>query len=181
MSLHDKPIWIFGYGSLIWRPNFPAIDSIPGYIKDFSRRFYQGSTDHRGVPGAPGRVVTLLPEAGAITWGVAYAIDPQQAPAILAQLDHREKGGYERHQLLVHPRRVPAFEALVYMATEDNPDYLGPAPLEEIAQTIIAAHGPSGANLEYLLKLHEALSRLDAPDPHIEALVRLIRSGQLTS
>lgn len=174
MSLHDKPLWIFGYGSLIWRPNFPAVDSIPGYIKDFSRRFYQGSTDHRGVPDAPGRVVTLLPAPGELTWGMAYAIMPEHAQVILAQLDHREKGGYERHQVMVHPRDAPPFEALVYMATHENPDYLGPAPLHEIAQTIATAHGPSGSNLEYLLKLHEALLALDAQDPHIEALVRLL-------
>eukprot|EP00897_Mesotaenium_endlicherianum_P008343 jgi/Mesen1/7537/ME000391S06776 len=68
-------LWIFGYGSLVWRAGFEYDRRMPGYIKGYQRLFHQGSTDHRGTPEAPGRTVTLEPLDGAITWGAAYSIE----------------------------------------------------------------------------------------------------------
>src|SRR5690606_27483184 len=120
-------------------------------------------TDHRGVPGAPGRVVTLLPRAGERCWGMAYRIAPEAAPEVLTALDHREKGGYARARTRVYDRAGEAFaEALVYLATPDNPNYLGCAPLPEIAAQVCRAAGPSGDNRAYVLSLAAALRDIGA-------------------
>ncbi len=169
-------MWIFGYGSLIWKPGFEWEERRLGFVRGWQRRFYQGSYDHRGVPGNPGRVVTLLPDDSATTWGVAFRIEGAEADRVLAQLDHREKGGYERHRITVYrgePGRhpVPTVDrALMYVATEDNPNYLGPAPPDEIARQAKDAVGPSGPNVEYITRLADSLRQFDVEDRHVFAV-----------
>jgi cation transport regulator ChaC len=169
--------WIFGYGSLVWRPAFPFERQRPGYLVGWARRFWQGSTDHRGVPEAPGRVVTLVEAPGQRCWGMAYQVAARDLDEVLATLDHREKGGYARHDAplyLAGEEHAPR-TAIVYVATSGNPNYLGPAPLPEIAAQVRRSCGPSGTNVEYVRKLEEALAALGATDDHVTELSRLIR------
>lgn len=169
--------WIFGYGSLVWRPDFAHAERRPAAIEGWTRRFWQGSTDHRGVPGAPGRVVTLVPDDGALCWGMAYRVERAVYDDVVAKLEVREKGGYKRAalRLIFHRETAPGPAALVYIATPENPNYLGPAPIEEIAGQVRVSHGPSGANVEYVTRLAEALRAMNADDGHVFALERLVR------
>lgn len=173
--------WIFGYGSLIWRADFAFSSRRAGYIDGWSRRFWQGSTDHRGVPERPGRVVTLVNQPGARCWGIGYRVEQPELEAVLSELDHRERGGYCRHEVPIHfgPHAEPE-RAIVYVATAENPNYLGPAPLEAIAVQVLAAVGPSGPNPEYVLRLSDALRALaggDEHDEHVHALAARVRAG----
>ena len=175
----NDDLWVFGYGSLVWRPDFPYLDRRPAFIEGWTRRFWQGSTDHRGIPGAPGRVVTLVAEPGAVCWGMAYRIADGAADAVLAHLDYREKGGYRLERLLLSCAAGDGGTAdrhgLVYIAMPDNPNYLGPAAAEAIARQVRAAHGPSGPNIEYVLRLAEALREIAAEDAHVFAIEWLLR------
>ena len=167
-------MWIFGYGSLMWRVGFAVEARRPGYVFGFRRRFWQGSTDHRGIPGAPGRVVTLLPKEGERCWGMAYQVADDAEQAVIRQLDHREKGGYQRLEAPIHDADGVFCSALLYWATPDNPNYLGCAPLPEIAQQICASSGPSGDNREYVLELAAALRAIGAVDHHVFRLEALV-------
>jgi cation transport protein ChaC len=174
-SDRHKGSWIFGYGSLIWRPGFPFLRSRVAAIDHRQRRFWQGSTDHRGIPGAPGRVVTLVDAPGSRCWGRAFELPPEQRHDILARLDHREKGGYQRLSLPLHLEGGRMVRGLTWIATADNDNYLGPADDLVIARQVAAASGPSGPNREYVLRLDEALRTDGHEDPHVTRIAALVR------
>ena len=170
-SAPGQATWVFGYGSLIYKVDFPYLRREIASIRGWQRRFWQGSHDHRGTPEAPGRVVTLLPARGRTCRGVAYLVEP----GVFDHLDHREKNGYTRLPCPIRLEKADQTVAgVVYVADEDNAAYMGPMPIADLAAHIDAAHGPSGSNREYLLRLAEALKELGDHDPHVEALASLL-------
>ena len=170
MSAH----WVFGYGSLIWRPGFDYIDAQPARLPGYTRRFWQGSHDHRGVPESPGRVVTLIEDAAAECHGMAYLIEAEVVTATFEQLDYREKNGYERIVTHLHLHGGAEVSGLVYIAAPGNFAYLGDAPLEHIARQIMGSVGPSGRNIDYLNDLAASLRDLDVHDEHVFELESLV-------
>ena len=179
----SESLWIFGYGSLIWRPDFLYSERCHGTIRNYTRRFWQGSTDHRGSVQFPGRVVTLIDEPGAICWGTAYRIRSEQLGETLGYLDQRERGGFHREWVDVHvEKRGGGFKTLpaqLYLASPDNSNYLGPDSLSSMAEQICSAQGPSGSNVEYVLELAEALRKMGAEDDHVFSLESLIREKKI--
>lgn len=179
-------MWIFGYGSLLWRPAFPYVERRVAYLEGWARRFWQASTDHRGVPEAPGRVVTLVPERAARCFGLTYRLTTEARAEVMRLLDWRERGGYERFEVTLElPDGDPSsIRALTYRAAPGNPNYVGPAAASEIAAVVAHAVGPSGPNLEYVVRLGDALRAFRAEDPHvfeIEALAVALASPQSAS
>ncbi|KDN53410.1 ChaC-domain-containing protein [Tilletiaria anomala UBC 951] len=178
---------VFGYGSLIFKPPPHVIGRTPGYIKGYARRFAQHSIDHRGTPERPGRVVTLISAAdwhqfeeaddapeGDIVWGYSYTIDPAHASEVKAYLDWREKNGYTEQRVTVWASEIEKVldDVLVYVGLPDNPAFVGPSSLDDLALRIFTCEGPSGRNDEYLLNLAKAVRNL-APDVKDSHLFRL--------
>ncbi|HET6546198.1 MAG TPA: gamma-glutamylcyclotransferase [Rhodanobacteraceae bacterium] len=163
-------VWLFGYGSLIYKADFPYIERRPAHLAGWSRRFWQGSHDHRGTPDAPGRVVTLIREPGAICAGMAYRITPMA----FDHLDAREKNGYLRQIVTLDFRDGTHAEGLVYIAAANNGAWLGPASEGDIARHIASARGPSGRNRDYLLHLAGALRDLGEQDAHVFAVEKCL-------
>jgi len=116
-------------------------------------------------------VVTLVPEAGARCWGAAFRVAGSDRDSVLERLDHRERGGFDRLEVDVHDDGPGnPLRALVYVAGPDNPNYLGPAPLDAIAAQVRGARGPSGTNVDYVVGLARALGELGLEDPHVAEL-----------
>ena len=121
-------------------------------------------------------MVTLVAEPQARCWGMAYRLRPSELDQVLSGLDQRERGGYERRsEPLWFGSSEPPTPGLVYIATPQNPNYLGPAEPAEMITQIRRSHGPSGPNLEYLQRLADALRELGADDEHVFALDALLR------
>ncbi|KAL7751126.1 hypothetical protein RI367_003328 [Sorochytrium milnesiophthora] len=153
------------------------------------------SHDHRGVPGAPGRVVTLIPFSewqtmqddhrapeDCVTWGVAYRIADEDVEQVKAHLDYREKDGYSVHHVDVYPSLTASTpvvrNALCYIGTTHNESFLGYASESDLARQIATAVGPSGPNSEYLLRLAECMRQMapHAVDTHLFALEARVRA-----
>ena len=163
-------VWLFGYGSLIFKPDFPFLEKRAAFIRGWTRRFWQGSHDHRGTETAPGRVVTLVPDPDAVCHGMAFLVTPEE----FAHLDHREKNGYLRLAIVISFDDGSSTEGLVYIAASDNAAFLGAAPEAAIAAQIATATGPSGPNRDYLLALAQAFRAMGKPDEHVFAIERYL-------
>lgn len=159
-------VWLFGYGSLIYKADFPYLERRPASIRGWARRLWQGSHDHRGTPDHPGRVATLVAAPGAACVGMAYRV----VPATFRQIDFREKNGYLRHAVDMELDAGPRVHGVVYIAAAGNAAWLGPAGELAIARHVDGARGPSGSNRDYVLKLAAALRDLGADAPHVFAV-----------
>jgi cation transport regulator ChaC len=197
MNLFDgqHSVWVFGYGSLIYKADFPYLERRPARISGWARRFWQGSHDHRGTPDAPGRVLTLARAPGATCVGAAYLV----TPGVFDALDHREKNGYLRLATTItfdgalddtsggalddggsdgsnsdgsDSDGSDSVVGLVYIATPDNTAFLGEASEQEIARHIARSAGPSGPNSDYLNHLAHALRELGRHDQHVFEIER---------
>jgi cation transport regulator ChaC len=169
-------MWLFAYGSLMWRPGFAYQRAEPARLSGWVRRFWQGSTDHRGTEISPGRVVTLIADPVRDCVGIAYKIQADGLPHTMNALDFREKGGYLREELPVTLPSGRQVSALTYIALPENRHFLGPDQLHRMACQIIHARGPSGPNLTYLESLADILIRMGATDVHVSALMASVRA-----
>ena len=128
-------------------------------------------------------MVNLLEsDTGEKVWGVAYEIeDSVWEKEIEKQLDHREKGGYNQNVTTCYPKKTEngadckPFDVIAYIGRVTDKQYAGPAPIEEMARTILTSVGPSGANKEYLYNLANALRELNIEDQHVFELEEAVK------
>lgn len=175
-----RALWIFGYASLIWRPEFDHVEQRPARVRGWHRALRMHSRINRGTPNQPGLVFALL--SGGSARGMVYRIDEHLAHAELDRLWAREMvtGVYEPRWLRCDTD-AGSVEALAFTLSRRSPNYTGPIPDDRMVHVLRHASGRFGTTLDYLVRTAKALREHGMPDRQIERLVALAgRHGLLT-
>ena len=165
MNAESGDLWVFGYGSLMWRPGFPHAERQLATLTGYHRSLCIFSHVHRGTPEAPGLVLGL--DRGGRCRGVAFRVEPDHAAETLAYLREREQVTavyLERHVRvrLTDGRVVPA---TTFVADRAHPQYAGRLPTEDLLHLVSQGRGISGANPDYVRATHESLMEIGVSDP----------------
>lgn len=170
-----RPLWIFGYGSLMWRPGFEFEEAVPARVEGWQRGFFIYSTHHRGTHARPGLVLAL--DRGGTCTGMAFRVAPGKSAHTLAYLRAREQiNGVYREQPVrtrLEDGSGRHVEAITYVAERRHPSYAGRLSLSSQARLIRAASGISGPNLHYLINTVRHLEALGCRQQDLNRLVAL--------
>ncbi|EIE48916.1 gamma-glutamyl cyclotransferase [Salipiger aestuarii] len=171
------PLWVFGYGSLLWNPGFDVAEGVHAILPDYHRSFCMRSIHHRGSIAAPGLVLALDESPGALCKGLALRAAPGTEEATLAYLRERElvSSAYLEMRLRVDLRDGRRIEAVTYVIDPDHVQYCGGLPLEEQAEIIARASGGMGPNRQYLENTSAHLDQIGIPDAELHWLRDRVR------
>ncbi len=173
-----QDLWVFGYASLIWRPEFESVEHQPATVHGWHRALRMRSRINRGTPERPGLVFALVP--GGSCRGVVYRIARERAADELQRLWAREMptGVYDPKWLPCRTPRGPV-QALAFTLSRRSPSYVPHIPDDEMLQILRAARGRYGTTLQYLVETAQCLRQRGVRDREIERLVKLARQHQL--
>lgn len=163
------PLWIFGYGSLIWDPGFAWTDRRPARLAGFRRSFCMRSIHHRGTLAEPGLVLALDAAPGADCRGIAFEVDGRIAEETLEYLRAREliSAAYLETMQPVELAGAGQVAAVAYVIDRAHWQYCGGLALEDQARIIARAVGGRGPNADYLHNTAAHLAELGLPDPDL--------------
>jgi glutathione-specific gamma-glutamylcyclotransferase len=169
-------LWIFGYGSLMWRPGFPYAEAVRARLTGYRRCFCIYTTNHRGTPARPGLVLGL--DRGGVCDGVAYRVAAKDARTTADYLRVREQvnGVYrEAHvPVTLHGPEHREVLAQAYIVERTHPSYAGALALAQQARLIRGARGISGNNLDYLINTLAHLDTLGIVEPELRRIMTMI-------
>lgn len=173
-----QPLWIFGYGSLIWDPGFAWTARTVARLDGYHRSFCMRSIHHRGTVDAPGLVLALDAAEGAHCTGIAFEIAPQIADETLEYLRAREliSAAYLETVQPVSLTGGGQVSAVAYVIDRTHAQYCGGLPLEEQAQIIARAVGGRGPNRDYLHRTAAHLSALGLADTELNWLSQRVEA-----
>ncbi len=174
-----EDLWVFGYASLIWRPEFDADEQRGAVVHGWHRALAMRSRINRGTPECPGLVFALVP--GGSCRGMVYRIERHRAAAELERLWAREMptGVYDPKWLAC---RTPLgrVNALAFTLSRNSPAHTGALPDAQMVDVLRSASGRFGSTLDYLLDTARSLNACGIRDRDVERLVALARGHALT-
>ncbi|MDP2803362.1 MAG: gamma-glutamylcyclotransferase [Phreatobacter sp.] len=166
MKQESGDLWVFGYGSLMWRPGFAFVERHPSRLVGLHRSLCVYSHVHRGTPEQPGLVLGL--DRGGTCRGMVFRVEAALADATVAYLREREQATsvyleVYRNVTLESPDR-PRVHALTYIVDRGHAQYAGRLPLDRQLHIVRHGHGRSGANPDYVLNTVKAIEGLGFRD-----------------
>ncbi len=167
----EKDLWIFGYGSLIWRPDFAFAEQRLARVHGWHRALKMWSRVNRGTPECPGLVLGMFP--GGSCRGMVFRVERAHARQVMVNLWQREMptGVYD-------PRWLPCMtplgtvHALAFTLSRSSPNHTGELSEDEYRRIFSEASGRYGTTLDYAQATYDGLRRLGIED---RALARLLR------
>ena len=168
--------WVFGYGSLMWRPGFAFTERRPAVLHGRRRAFCIYSVHHRGTPARPGLVLGLAP--GGSVRGAAYRVAPKDWAGTYDYLIEREQPTETYREAWRPVRFVDGGGALamVFLSDVDHPQWAGRLDFEAQARLIAGSTGLSGRNIDYLRDLVLHLHEEGVADRGMEALLARVEA-----
>ncbi|HWK70928.1 gamma-glutamylcyclotransferase [Pollutimonas sp. M17] len=172
----DEDIWVYGYGSLIWRPEFEFTEKRDALLHGYHRALCLWSRVNRGTPDQPGLVFGL--DAGGSCRGMVYRIPACDVPGTMEALWRREmpSGAYIPKWLSCRTGHG-LVTALVFTMNRNTDAYVRGLPTERLIHIVRNAHGSYGPCVEYVLETAQALKQSNIHDKRLQALVGELRSS----
>jgi len=174
-----EDLWVFGYGSLMWRPGFDFVERVEARLTGAHRALCVYSFVHRGTPERPGLVLGL--DHGGACQGIAFRVAAADRAKTVSYLRAREqvtavyRESVRRISLKREPQRqVPA---LCYMVDRSHPQYAGRLPVAEQLHHIRQGHGQSGANREYVIATVAAMEALGLRESELHLLAERLKGA----
>ncbi len=173
----DAPLWIFGYGSLMWDPCFAVAERDVARLQGWQRRFCMWSVHYRGTADQPGLVLALDRSPEDHCDGIAFRVSPGAEALALQTLRDREliSYAYREEVLPVTLRDGREVQALTYVINRDHDQYACGMTLEDQARLIAVRGGIKGPNRDYLWNTVDHLANLGIADPDLDWLSARVR------
>jgi glutathione-specific gamma-glutamylcyclotransferase len=169
-----EDLWVFAYGSLMWRPDFPFVERIEARLIGAHRALCVYSFVHRGTPERPGLVLGL--DRGGACRGLAYRVSAAERATTIGYLRAREQvtSVYREAVRPVWLKGEPqrGVQALCYLVDRGHPQYAGRLSLEQQLHHVRQGHGQSGANRDYVIRTVAALEKLGYRETELHLLAQ---------